>query len=311
MEGGRILALALSALIGLASTSAHAAPGTRLPFVRFWTGHPTFNDLQGWTWNPDGDAPEGQALCDGVEHTLARIDSTGAPPDLRFVNVQFALALDGQSSAWITARLLAGDRVVDQATIFHPVEGFAPVRSEVQNPFHVLPVPVPLAPGAIVKLTVACVPVDPGPASAHCRHEAAPCTSGLVVYGVTFDGVENSPVQANAQSPAFPFSCQSAVLDQTVSWQAQGGRVNQATVAHLLTGGAQGPALFTTAPDGQLVSLWTVEDYAGADGGPFAYQVVYDPDWQILPSGTFTTRGQIECFSPTASTLNQEFFSFP
>lgn len=54
-----------------------------------------------------------------------------------------------------------------------------------------------------------------------------------------------------------------------------------------------------------------MEDFRGVGGGPLGYQVVYDPDWHVLPSGTFTTRAQIECFDPAAMSLNQEFFSFP
>jgi hypothetical protein len=300
----------LVALIGLAAAPVGAAPGARFPFVRYWTGHPTFNDLQGWTWNPNGDAPDGQVVCDGVEHTLAQIDSTGAPPNLRFVNVQFALGLDGQSSAWITAKLVAGNRVVDQATIFHPVGGYAPADAAVQNPFHVLPEPVPLTPGELVKFTIACVAVEPGPASAHCGQRTLPCTSAWAAYGVTFDGLGSPSEQADVQSPVFPLPCQGPLLDQTFTWQAQGGRVNQATVAYLLAG-TQGPAVFTTAPDGQLISLWTVEDFRGVGGGPFGYQVVFDPDWQVVPSGTFTTRVQIECFDPAATAVTQEFFSFP
>src|SRR5262249_60064615 len=129
----------LAALAALAVAPAAAGAGSRSPFLRFWTGHPTFNDLQGWTWNPNGDTPEGQAPCDGDEHTLAQISAVGAPASVRFVNVQFGIGLDGQASGWITAKLTADDRVVDQATLFHPTTGFAPALAAAQNPFHVLP----------------------------------------------------------------------------------------------------------------------------------------------------------------------------
>jgi hypothetical protein len=312
MNSHRILSAVLGVLVSCATLAGPVGAGSRFPFVRLWTGHPTFNDLQGWTWNPNGDASDGQAVCDGAEHTLAQVDTTGAPPNIRFVNTQFALGLDGQSSAWVTARLLAGDRVVDQATIFHPAQGFAAADAALQNPFHVLPVPMTLAPGALVKFTMACVPVDPGPASAHCGQRPLPCTSGWAAYGMTFDGIQTVSEQTNAVSPVFSLSCQGAgpVLDQTFHWPASGGRVNQALVAYLLAG-RQGPGTFTTAPDGQLVSLWTVEDFGGVAGGPFVYRVAYDPDWQVLPSGMFTTRVQIECFDPAATALNAEGFFFP
>jgi hypothetical protein len=303
--------IGLAALLGVVAGSDAVDAGSRFPFARFWSGHPTYNDLQGWTWNPDGDTPDGQALCDGAEHTLARIDSAGAPPNLRFVNVQFALALDGQSSAWITTKLVTGNRVVDQATIFHPVGGFAPAEAGAQNPFHVLPAPVPVTPGDIVKLIVACVPVDAGPASAHCATHPLPCTSAWVAYGVTYDGIGNAPEQASAVSPVFSSDCRGAgpLLDQTFTWTAAGGRANQAAAAAFLTRRQQ-PAVFTTAPDGQVVSLWTIEDFAGA-GGLFVHRAVYDPDWQVIPSGTFTTRVQIECFDPAATTMDISAFTFP
>jgi hypothetical protein len=301
----------LAAVLALSAAVGAAEAGSRFPFVRYWTGHPTYGDLQGWTWNPDGDAPDGQVLCDGAEHTLAQIDSAGAPPGVRFVNVQFALGLDGQSTAWVTAKLLAGDRVVDQATIFHPAEGFGAADAVRQNPFHVLPTPVPLAPGAPVKFVMSCVPVDAGPASAHCGQNALPCTSGWAAYGVTFDGIWDTPAQTDALSPVVTASCEGAgpVLDQTFTWTADGGRVNQAAAAASLAG-RQGPGGYTTAPDGQLVALWAVEDFGGA-GGFFLLRTVFDPDWQVIPSGTFTTRFQMECFDPTASVTYASAFSFP
>jgi hypothetical protein len=311
MKRRRGLSIGLAALLGALALSGAADAGSRFPFARFWSGHPPIGDLQGWTWNPHGDTPQGQAVCDGAEHTLAQIDPAGAPPSLKFVNAQFALALDGQSSAWITTKLLTGDRVVDQATIFHPAEGFGAADAVKQNPFHVLPVPVPLTPGALVKLVVACVPVDAGPATAHCSHNPLPCTSAWVAYGVTFDGIASPPETANAVSPVFSSDCAGAgpVLDQTFSWTASGGRVNQGAAAASLSG-RQGPVSFTTAPDGQLVALWTIEDFAGA-GGLFVHRAVYDPDWQVLPSGTYTTRIQTECFDPAATTTHADGFSFP
>jgi hypothetical protein len=305
------LEIVLAALLVLSALAGAAEAGSRFPFVRYWTGHPTFGDLQGWTWNPNGDAPQGQVLCDGAEHTLAQLDSTGAPPNIRFVNTQFVLGLDGQSTAWVTAKLLADDRVVDQATIFHPADGFGPTDSVKQNPFHVLPVPVALTPGALLKLVMACVPVDAGPPSAHCGQNALPCTSGWVAYGVTFDGIWDLAEHTNAVSPVFSLDCAGAgpVLEQTFTWSASGGRVNQSVVGAFLTG-RQGPGGYTTAPDGQLVSVWAVEDFGGA-GGLFVHQAVYDPDWQVLPSGTFTTHVQIECFDPAATALHADAFSFP
>lgn len=144
MKRRGILSVTLAVLASFVTGPVGAMPEARVPFVRFWTGHPAFGDLRGWTWNSNGDALDGQVICDG-----------------------------------------------------------------------------------------------------------------------------------------------------------------------LLAGGAQGPGVFTGAPDGQLVSIWTVEDFRGAGGGPFAYQVVYDPDWQVLPSGAFTTRAQVECFDPAVMTLIQEFFPFP
>jgi hypothetical protein len=305
------LCTALAALATLSAVIGTAEAGSRFPFLRYWTGHPTYNDLRGWTWNPDGDAPDGQALCDGAEHTLAQIDSTGAPPNLRFVNTQFALGLDGQSTAWVTAKLVVGDRVVDQATIFHPAEGFGAADSLTQNPFHVLPVPVPVAPGELVKFVMSCVAVDAGPPTAHCGQNALPCTSGWAAYGLTFDGLESPPDETNAVSPVFSLDCQGAgpVLDQTFAWTASGGRARQAGTAALLAG-RQGPGGYTTAPDGQLVALWAVEDFGGA-GGLFLLRTVFDPDWQVIPSGTFTTRVQAECFDPAATLLHANAFSFP
>lgn len=305
------MVMCVAVLLGLAP-SGESAQGTRSPFLRGWTGHFAVN--AGWTWNPNGDTPGGQALCDGAERTLAQIViPAGTPPNLRIVNNQFMLGLDGSSSAWLTAKLVYGSSVVDQATIWHPVNGFSPAQSAIQNPFHVLSTPVPVGGPGLFRLVVSCVTVTAGALYCPGQTSPTPCMSAIAAYGLTYDGLASPTNWVSATSPTAPLSCDSPMWpgpERTLYWSAPAGRVRSTTIFHSTypAGGLRQPLIYTLGPDGTLVSMWTAEDYAGV-GGSAAFKVTFDPDWLVVPSGGYQTRALIDCQGTheASLTFNQSF----
>lgn len=159
----------------LASQRAFTIVARRLrgvPFHMLWTSlpgwpyeRPAQHDIV-WDWSPsvNGPGPEddGYVWCDGVERLAAF-----AQPTYQgwIMNNQFGPGKDRFYGAVFTGTITrerAGETtIVDQVSIFHPKDGFSPQDVALQNPFHVLGVPVKIQPGDTLRLFGKCTPFGP------------------------------------------------------------------------------------------------------------------------------------------------------
>lgn len=282
-----------------------------VPFKRFWTsghpafaasGHPLLTETV-WTWNPNGDCPNGQAPCDGANHVLA---ITTIPDGMvaSLVNAQFALALDNAGdSAALTATLVRNRAgvltVLAGASVFHPYQGFSLEEGWRQNPCQVLPDQAEIQGGDVLGLVLYGSVISPGEGPNYGRGpctpgQTLPCASAVALYGLAAEGEfllmdsVYSPIWSVGQGP----------------WQETHWLIPACTsqMAILSLSGQlvpQQPFVAAFALDGQIVAFVTVEDYY-ARGGIGWIEASYAPDWQMLPAGELTLLASVD-FGPSQS----------
>jgi hypothetical protein len=287
----------ISLLIGTVLPAVGMRPG--VPFTRFSTG------LAGqglWEWNPNSDLWPGfpdaprtvsQNACDDHERVLAR---TVVPeqPSAWIINTQFLIGLDAGHAAQIENRLVRirdhQETVIDVASLYHSDVGFAMPDAGQQNIYHRLGIDA----GNVTEVRTAdrlelrsrCAIIGPRrlePSNCADTHGPIPCTSSLLLYGVSFtDPLVSTPVvwpsAAREEIGPLILTCGSSAR---IAWQPTMRYVHRITQSLWTSAGVVQPFTWSRGTDGQWLAAATAENYQ-ATGGRLRYTTDFHPDVLVL-----------------------------
>jgi hypothetical protein len=269
----RSISMLMLLLLAVNATSEAAG------FKRYTAGAPGVLPTPAyWQWNPDGNLPIANRIfpCDGALYRLAIVNVTVTS---KILNTQYVFSAD-PGEFYLTLGLRDNGTMFDSKTVLHPAPGFGFTGGG--NFFKRFIVPKTISSGHTLEFVGRCS-LKAGYPNPGGECGGIACAAGTVLYGL--ETTTTAPIGlVGNDANLIPMDEQ--VHEELYSMPA--GTYRQVALSTNSNGSGNGvqPMSYLTTPDGQMAALFTTEDY-WQQGGGFAYNVDFSPDWIVLPAGNW------------------------